>query len=470
MRVLQGIFPANEIQNIKEATRIIFGEYINSFVDPESVIIYEQHMMDEEKLLSLCQKEYDDPNIILSTPKIEYIPRDILNEFKDKQCVPISYDVSQNSIVVGVIPTLARPDYGTTLDVQEVYLPMYYYVKLHTKYYGPPKFVKNLAVKDYMKFIYNEALRLKALDITIANVNGDTHQIGEAMVFYNIKKQRVDSLKSLPAEMVEDLAAMLASSSGATFNEKDRSAQYFDIDIDPNNRGRVVVNKTFDGWSITIRVLPTGYLETKLEELNLKPKVCDFVRNVFFSKEKGLRLLIGETASGKNTTILSGLSEIAQEGKDKIVIIGNPIETPIPNSIQISVDSEEEFANQTDSLLRQNPDLVYITEITERSALATIKQANTSKAVFSTIHANSNADVISRLNDITGLDPDRIVLALQSTIYQQLLRDETTGEIYPVNKCVHYTQEFKDRLYGHTLSEMTQMIRKEEEESSVNLE
>ena len=113
MRVLQGIFPANEIQNIKEATRIIFGEYINSFVDPESVIIYEQHMMGEEKLLSLCQKEYDDPNIILSTPKIEYIPRDILNEFKDKQCVPISYDVSQNSIVVGVIPTLARPDYGT---------------------------------------------------------------------------------------------------------------------------------------------------------------------------------------------------------------------------------------------------------------------------------------------------------------------------------------------------------------------
>ena len=52
MRVLQGVFPANEIQNIKEATRIIFGNFINSFVDPESVIIYEQHMLNEEKLLS----------------------------------------------------------------------------------------------------------------------------------------------------------------------------------------------------------------------------------------------------------------------------------------------------------------------------------------------------------------------------------------------------------------------------------
>lgn len=469
MRVLQGLFPATEISSINEATRTIFGDDTYTFTVPESVIIYEQHMLPEDRLLELCQLEYNDDSIVLSTPKIEYIPREILDEFRNKNCVPISYDLSQNLIYVGVLPECSNNTYSTSLDVQEVYVPMYYYVKLHTKYYGSPSFVKPLAVIDYLRFIFNEATKLKALDITIANVNGNTKILGEAMVFYNVKKQRIDSLKSLPAEMVGEIATMLASQSGATFDSKDRSAQYFDIDIDPNNRGRVVVNKTFDGWSITIRVLPTAYLDVTLEELNIETKVCSFIRDVFFSKEKGLRLLIGETASGKNTTILSGLNEIAQRGEDKIVIIGNPIETPIPNSVQISVDNESEFANQTDSLLRQNPDMVYITEITERSALATIKQANTSKAVFSTVHANSNSDVISRLNDITGLSPDRIVLALQSTIYQQLIRDEETGNIYPINKCIHYTQELKDKLYGHSLAEMTRILREEELKLDVNL-
>lgn len=337
-------------------------------------------------------------------------------------------------------------------------VPIYYYVQNYTDYYGRPSFILPLPTKDYLDFIYAEALALRASDITIYNTSKYT-----AEVIYNARKRLVHSKRTLEGEQVLPLAKMLATSAHGTFDESNEEPRFFSIRIDLHNRGRVVVNKTYYGWCITIRVLPDDLLTTTLEELNIKPNACEFIRNHVLSKEKGLRLFIGETMSGKNTTILSSLLELVAEDRYKIVSVESPVEILVDGIVQINTETEEMFAKNADSLLRQNPDIVYFTEITEKTAYSILKQSNTSKAVFSSVHANSIADVISRLMDITSVDSDRIVQTLQSCVYQVLVRDEEHDRIYPVNKCVHFDEALKARLYGQPVYKKREIIKEVED-------
>lgn len=457
MRSLQGQLNAADLQNVREKTRLQFVDNGKQFVTPEALVVHQQNILPDDVLLELCKEEYQSDD--LHVPRQEYIPRDMLDKFRGMNCVPIKYSATTNTMTVGVLPELSRiRDFNVGMSVNEVRVPIYYYVQNYTDYYGRPSFILPLPTKDYLDFIYAEALALRASDITIYNTSKYT-----AEVIYNARKRLVHSKRTLEGEQVLPLAKMLATSAHGTFDESNEEPRFFSIRIDLHNRGRVVVNKTYYGWCITIRVLPDDLLTTTLEELNIKPNACEFIRNHVLSKEKGLRLFIGETMSGKNTTILSSLLELVAEDRYKIVSVESPVEILVDGIVQINTETEEMFAKNADSLLRQNPDIVYFTEITEKTAYSILKQSNTSKAVFSSVHANSIADVISRLMDITSVDSDRIVQTLQSCVYQVLVRDEEHDRIYPVNKCVHFDEALKARLYGQPVYKKREIIKEVED-------
>lgn len=457
MRSLQGQLNAADLQNVREKTRLQFVDNGKQFVTPEALVVHQQNILPDDVLLELCKEEYQSDD--LHVPRREYIPRDMLDKFRGMNCAPIKYSAATNTMTVGVLPELSRiRDFNVGMSVNEVRVPIYYYVQNYTDYYGRPSFILPLPTKDYLDFIYAEALALRASDITIYNTSKYT-----AEVIYNARKRLVHSKRTLEGEQVLPLAKMLATSAHGTFDESNEEPRFFSIRIDLHNRGRVVVNKTYYGWCITIRVLPDDLLTTTLEELNIKPNACEFIRNHVLSKEKGLRLFIGETMSGKNTTILSSLLELVAEDRYKIVSVESPVEILVDGIVQINTETEEMFAKNADSLLRQNPDIVYFTEITEKTAYSILKQSNTSKAVFSSVHANSIADVISRLMDITSVDSDRIVQTLQSCVYQVLVRDEEHDRIYPVNKCVHFDEALKARLYGQPVYKKREIIKEVED-------
>ena len=146
--------------------------------------------------------------------------------------------------------------------------------------------------------------------------------------------------------------------------------------------------------------------------------------------------------------------EIVDKYTNKIVSLEQPVEILVDGIEQISAETDEEFELNADSLLRQNPDIVYFTEITARTAKAVMQQSNTAKAVFSTIHANSIAEVLFRLEDITQLPIDRILLTLHSCVYQELVRDDKTDTVKPYNRCVYFDQSLKLRLYGKSVAEI----------------
>lgn len=455
MLSLQGRLKSVDLYLVREKMKLVFKNP-DDFTTPEAVIVYEQALLPDSELLSACCEEY---GFEVITPKKEYIPRDLINTFRGHNCVPIKYTAASNTMVVGVLPEMDTDiEYFSKMGVKKVKVPIHYYVDLHIQYYGRPSFMLPLPTRDYLDFIYREAIALRASDITI--YNSDKY---EAKVLYNVRKKLVHSRRRLLPEQVLEIAMSLATSGGATFDAANEDPRFFSIRIDQHNRGRVVVNKTYHGWCITIRVLPDDYLSTSLEDLNIKPNVCKFIRDVVLSPEKGLRLFIGETMSGKNTSILSALMEIVRLDRYKIVSVESPVEILVQGIIQINAETEDQFAKNADSLLRQNPDIVYFTEITEKTAYSIIKQSNTSKAVFSSIHANSCADVLSRLQDITGVSTDRIVQTLQSCVYQVLVRNEEEDRVYPENRCVHFTNELKARLLGRSDVEKYAIIKEVED-------
>ena len=452
---LQGLLTATELQNVRDKTKLIFADS-SLFKTAESVVVHEQNMLSDEQLLQACSDEY---GVKLFTPRREYIPRAVLDKVKGMNVVPISYNAAAGVMDMGIIPDLQPKARSVgTVTFKFVKVPIYYYVDMYTDYYGRPDFIMELPAKDYLDFIFSEAISLKASDITIFNASGN-----RAEVIYNVRKRLVHSRRKLDGSLVKSLAHTLATSGSSEFDEASEDPRFFSIRVDMHNRGRVVVNKVYHGWCITIRVLPDDYLETSLEDLNIKPNACEFIRKYVLSEEKGLRLFIGETMSGKNTTILSALMELVALDKHKIVSVESPVEILVDGIIQINADTEDAFAKNADSLLRQNPDIVYFTEITEKTAYSILKQANTSKAVFSSVHANSIADVISRLMDITGVDSDRVVQTLQSCVYQVLKRDDEHDRIYPENRCIHFDDELKSRLYGKPLYEKHAILKEVED-------
>lgn len=449
---LIGIISSVDSAMIDQKTALRFKDK-SAFRTPEALIIHEQQIISDERLLEALQREY---NTVLVTPDIRYIPKDIINLFADYPVVVLDYDVANSVIVLGTIPEFAdirSKIFSDHFTVRFSLVPIYYYVELHTKQFGEPDFLAELPLRDKWDFIVQEALHLKASDITVTNT------LTGARVYYNARKKKVMSKRQLQPNDVNDLARLLASESKATIAEDNSKPRYFSIDIDKQHRGRVVINKTYYGYLITVRVFSNDVLDASLEDLNITASTAAFIRETMLSPEKGLRLFIGETMSGKNTTILSSLCELVNKGIYKIVSLEQPVEILVDGIEQINAETDEEFEANADSLLRQNPDIVYFTEITGRTGKTIMQQSNTAKAVFSTIHANSIAEVIYRLKDITGLPVDRIILTLHSCVYQELVRDEKTDTVKPYNRCVYFSEDLKMRLYGKEVAEVIGILR-----------
>lgn len=453
MKGLIGVLSASNLSLVQEAKKLRFKD-ASQFTTPEALIVHEQNMLKEDQLLAICSAEYGRE---LVTPRPQFIPGELAEQLRGFNCVPIQYDARTESIYVGVLPEMRShvPDIKhLTTVVLEV--PIYYYVRLYTRYYGRPDFLMELPPADKLEMIISEAVGLKAADVTITNVAEG------ASVYYNVRKHKVMSKRVIAREDVEEIASLLAVRAGLPLGEKDAHPRYFSVRLDMHHRGRVVLNRTYYGCAITIRILSDDVLTTALEELNLAPAACKFIREVMLNSEKGLRLFIGETMSGKNTTILSALRELVTLNDYKVVSVENPVETLVEGIEQINVETSVEFEENVASLLRQNPDLVYITEITDYTAKGTMQVANTGKIVFSTVHANSISDVLSRLMDITGMGSDRLLLSLHSCCYQELVRDEESDTVRPINRCMYFSDELKMQLYGKSIGECKSILQREE--------
>ncbi len=200
---------------------------------------------------------------------------------------------------------------------------------------------------------------------------------------------------ALTDEVVGRLAGqMMTPRHRQEFEERRRA----DIAYTSPTLGRFRVNVYVQRGSPAVVIRRVKSRIPSFEELRLPP-----VLGPLALAPRGLALVVGQTGSGKSTTLASMINYRSRERSGHIVTIEDPVEFLYPDDKSIISQREigtdcESYSLALRDALRQAPDVILIGEIRdEESATAAVHFAETGHLVLSTLHANNASQTLERL-------------------------------------------------------------------------
>jgi Tfp pilus assembly pilus retraction ATPase PilT len=142
-------------------------------------------------------------------------------------------------------------------------------------------------------------------------------------------------------------------------------------------------------------------------------------------------LIAGPTRSGKTTAAYALLAELPLSSMN-VYSVEQPVEAELPLVSQVNIASEELEARETKqmtmalamrSLVRQNPDLVFLGEMRDDETVGeTFKIATAGASVIATIHAHRAEGVFDRIRYLFKINPDEVRTLISMIVAQQLVR------------------------------------------------
>ena len=185
---------------------------------------------------------------------------------------------------------------------------------------------------------------------------------------------------------------------------------------------RVSILPTVYGEKTVMRLASKTALNREKSQLGLKPNEMVQFDHIL-KNPHGILLVTGPTGSGKSTTLYTALSELNTEDVN-IITVEDPVEANIEgiNQVHVNPKADLTFASALRSILRQDPDIIMIGEIRDQETASIAVQASiTGHLVVSTLHTNSSASTITRLEDM-GIEPYLIADSIVGVIAQRLVR------------------------------------------------
>jgi len=153
------------------------------------------------------------------------------------------------------------------------------------------------------------------------------------------------------------------------------------------------------GPGAVLRTIPTAI--PTLESLNLPPVLKELC-----TRERGLVLVTGPTASGKSTTLAAMVDLINQTWDAHILTVEDPIEFVHPpkrclvNQREVGPHTRS-FSNALRSALREDPDVILVGELRDLETMSlALTAAETGHLVFGTLHTSSAPKTIDRIIDV----------------------------------------------------------------------
>lgn len=261
------------------------------------------------------------------------------------------------------------------------------------------------------------AIRFNASDIHIESLTKFT-QIrgridGTLRIFFKIDKETAKNITrqiKFDANIASNLVG-LPSDGQFSFPLNNRKINVR-VSVLPSNKGESIVLRYLDPNKQNVKITQLGFSKTN------KYKVDKLLQY-----NEGLILATGPTGSGKTTTLYAMLKSINTPEK-KIITLENPVEYEIEGITQSSIQKEKgySFEEGLKSCLRQDPDIILLGEIRDKSTAETALQASiTGHLVLSTLHTNSAVDSIIRLKNLK-IPSYLISNSLKGIIAQRLMR------------------------------------------------
>ena len=224
---------------------------------------------------------------------------------------------------------------------------------------------------------------------------------------------------------------------------------------------RVSILPIVEGEKIVLRLLSSRAKQFSLITLGMNENDLKKVTNAF-TKSFGMILSTGPTGSGKSTSIYAIL-KILNVREKNITTIEDPVEYRLKgiNQIQVNPKTNLTFANGLRSILRQDPNVVFVGEMRDgETAGIGVNAALTGHLVLSTLHTNDAATTLPRLIDMK-IEPFLVASTVNVIIGQRLIRkicdmcktsytaneDELTKQLPPAIVKKYFGEKKEIRLY-----------------------
>ncbi|AZL15417.1 GspE/PulE family protein [Rickettsiales endosymbiont of Stachyamoeba lipophora] len=164
---------------------------------------------------------------------------------------------------------------------------------------------------------------------------------------------------------------------------------------------RVATHPTIYGENIVMRILDSRKSIVQIEDLGFSKHNASLLQKLLLRPE-GIIIVTGPTGSGKTTTLYSILNYINTIEKN-IMTLEDPVEYQLTLIRQSNIreGAGMNFTDGIKSLMRQDPDVIFLGEIRDmETATMAVRASMTGHQVFSTLHTNDAIGAITRLKDI----------------------------------------------------------------------
>ena len=185
---------------------------------------------------------------------------------------------------------------------------------------------------------------------------------------------------------------------------------------------RVSIVPVVHGEKAVLRLLSSKSRQFALNDLGIAESDIVKIEDAY-KKPYGIVLSTGPTGSGKTTTIYAILKIINVRDKN-IATIEDPVEYDITgiNQIQVNPKTNLTFADGLRSILRQDPDIIFVGEIRDKeTASIAVNAAMTGHLVLSTLHTNNASTTLPRLIDMS-IEPFLLASTVNLIVAQRLVR------------------------------------------------
>ncbi|AVO52365.1 type IV-A pilus assembly ATPase PilB [Ectopseudomonas mendocina] len=186
----------------------------------------------------------------------------------------------------------------------------------------------------------------------------------------------------------------------------------FRVNTLPTLWGEKIVMRILDPTSAQMGIDALGYEESQ--------------KNLYMAALKqpqGMILVTGPTGSGKTVSLYTGLN-ILNTPDVNISTAEDPVEINLEGINQVNVNPKQgmDFTQALRAFLRQDPDIIMVGEIRDLdTASIAVKAAQTGHMVMSTLHTNSAAETLTRLQNM-GVPSFNIATSVNLIIAQRLAR------------------------------------------------
>ncbi len=204
---------------------------------------------------------------------------------------------------------------------------------------------------------------------------------------------------------------------------------------------RISTMPSSHGERVVMRLLDKDAGKLQTDDLGMPPESRREL-NELVSRPHGIILVTGPTGSGKTTTLYAALQQMDRQERN-IMTVEDPVEYDLMgiSQTQINLRAGMTFARGLRAILRQDPDVILIGEIRDGETAEIATQASlTGHLVLSTLHTNTAAGAITRLQDL-GVDSFLLASTVRGILSQRLMR----------RLCQHCRQEVEADEYQRGL-------------------